>query len=569
MSQRKVRIKKLNPKTDIAIYTEDQIDLSEYEHSAADNQIATGVEQAEENEYHLQTILKEAGTSNHQEIPVPPPKPSELKYDELYPSRFEESHSYIKFSETVEECISCQYDMTSEDEEFLKQHNGKRAAADALSEDEFERIMDVFEETASAQTPFASVDNTVAPYDTMLPSLNQLGMSHILPHAKAIYEYWKSRRLECGNTSIHPSLKFETHQETDDMDPYVCFRRREARQTRKTRARDVQSAEKLKRLRRELEEGRQLIVLSRERELLKHELMKYERSVFEQRQKVKAMKNRLGIKGEDDDLIHQKPQKRKAGGDAPALQKPPGPINRQPPRADTRVAEPDLVLLEDKLAEKENELRLDLEHKVLYHRKWNQDYVDLTPGPLSPVGDQHMEDVRFRPARMQYLMTPPASSVSDSMDIDDEPMSPVEEKRPPVFQFMAGGAKELPPYHPRQPAFRRRIGRLGRLWIDRRGLGLSSGLLDDSSDRWTYDSDEDEEMPVYEVDPFSTTALRFRSTIPLPNFMWKRPKDPSGIEPGSSPNNQQVMGQPMGQPQPQANPGPKPQQTPQRNRAGS
>lgn len=476
--------------------------------------------------------------------------------------------------------------MTTEDDEFLKQYNSKRAAADSLSEDEFERIMDVFEETATAQTPFASVDNTVAPYDTMVPSLNQLGLAHIMPHAKAIYEYWKSRRLECGNVSIHPTLKFETHQETDDMDPYVCFRRREARQTRKTRARDVQSAEKLKRLRRELEEGRHLIVLARERELLKREVMKFERSVFEQRQKVKAMKNRLGIKGEDEDLIHQKvskphnrrppplrgltvvqPQKRKAA-DAPALQKPPGALNRLPPRADTRVAEPDLVLLEDKLAEKENELRMDLENKVLYHRKWNQEYVDLTQGPLSPVEDHRMEDVRFRPAQAQYLMTPPASSTSDSMDIDEEPASPVMEKRHPVFQFMAGGAKDLPPYH-QQPSYRRRIGRLGRLWIDRRGVGVHPGLLDDSSDRWTYDSDDDEDTPVYEVDPFNTTALRFRSTIPLPNFMWKRPKEASAIEAGSSPHGQQAMLQA----QAQVNQGQKQQQAAQQAvqqaRAGS
>lgn len=203
--------------------------------------------------------------------------------------------------------MSCQYDMMAEDDEFLKQYNkSKKGAADALSEDDFERMMDVFEETASAQTPFASVDNTVVAYDAMVPSLNSLNSPQIMPHAKAIYEYWKSRRLECGNKTIHPSLKFETHPESDDMDPYVCFRRREARQTRKTRARDVQCAEKLKKLRRELEEGRQLIVLSRERELLKRELMNFERSVFEQRQRVKAIKIRLGIKTEDEDLFHQK-----------------------------------------------------------------------------------------------------------------------------------------------------------------------------------------------------------------------------------------------------------------------
>lgn len=202
--------------------------------------------------------------------------------------------------------MSCQYDMTTEDDEFLKEYNSKKAGAEVLSEDGFERIMDVFEETASAQTPFASVDNTVVSYDAMLPSLTSLASPQTIPHAKAIYEYWKTRRIECGNTSIHPSLKFETHPESDDMDPYVCFRRREARQTRKTRARDVQSAEKLKKLRRELEEGRQLIVLSRERELLKRELMNFERSIFEQRQRFKTMKIRLGIKADDEDLIHQK-----------------------------------------------------------------------------------------------------------------------------------------------------------------------------------------------------------------------------------------------------------------------
>ncbi|KAF5233335.1 hypothetical protein FOXYS1_15758, partial [Fusarium oxysporum] len=85
MSSRKVRVKKLNVKTTLPVLREDQIDPSEYEALTTDNQIATGVEQAEENEYHLQTILKEAGTSNDQEIPVPPPQESDINYDELYP----------------------------------------------------------------------------------------------------------------------------------------------------------------------------------------------------------------------------------------------------------------------------------------------------------------------------------------------------------------------------------------------------------------------------------------------------------------------------------------------------
>jgi enhancer of polycomb-like protein len=49
MATRKVRYKKLNIKTPLPVLREDQIDPSEYESLTSDGQIATGVEQAEEN----------------------------------------------------------------------------------------------------------------------------------------------------------------------------------------------------------------------------------------------------------------------------------------------------------------------------------------------------------------------------------------------------------------------------------------------------------------------------------------------------------------------------------------
>lgn len=196
--------------------------------------------------------------------------------------------------------------MSTGDTEFLKSYNGKSPTGGPLSEDDFERIMEVFEDTAAEQTPFASVDNTIVGYDMMVPSLNHLDSTSILQHAKAIYEYWRNARQEKGNKPLHPTLKFEIHQETDDTDPYVCFRRREARQTRKTRARDNKVAETLKRLRRELEDGRQLVLLSFEREMMKREVLHMDRAVFEERARLKQMKLRLGIKGEDEDLVNQK-----------------------------------------------------------------------------------------------------------------------------------------------------------------------------------------------------------------------------------------------------------------------
>lgn len=574
---RKVRVKKLSVKTALPVLRENEIDASEYEALTTENQIATGVEQAEENEIHLQSILKDAGTSNDQEIPVPPPQKSDVNYDDLYPSNYTKPSSYLRFSQTVEECISCQYDMTIEDNDFLKQYNSKPPAAGTLSEDDFERVMEVFEDTAAEQTPFASVDNTVVGYDMMVPSLHQLGSASILQHAKPVYEYWKSRRQEMSNKPLHPTLKFETHQESDDTDPYVCFRRREARQTRKTRGRDNKVTETLKRLRRELEDGRQLVLLAYEREMMKRELLHMDRAVFEERARLKHIKTRLGIKDADDDLINQKPQKRKAA-EAPAVQRPSGQHMRMPVRPDGRTMDQDLILLSDKLAEKENELNADIEMKVQNHRKWNLNHIDLTRDPLSPVQEKG-EELKFRAAKTQYLMTPPASSASDDMDVDDDAPEPMQlDKEPaqvavkekvslPIVQFKAGGSGEF--HGSQQPSFRRRIGRQGRLWIDRRGLA-SPPREDRRSDRWRYDSDsDDDEPPVYEIDPFDTRALKFRATIPLNPFIFgnRRPQAPDlGLQQRpvpvpvpQLPASAQQHGPQVPQPQVQAQPQPQPQ----------
>jgi len=167
-------------------------------------------------------------------------------------------------------------------------------------------IMEVFESTADRQAPFAAVDNTVIAYDVMEFTLKQEVDDKLLVFAKDIYEYWKTRRQSSGNRPLQPSLKFEMHQDSDDGDPYVCFRRRDVRQTRKTRARDIQSTEKLRRLRKELEEGRQLVSMALQREIAKRELIALDRQIFEQRAKVKDVRIRLGIKADEEDLINQK-----------------------------------------------------------------------------------------------------------------------------------------------------------------------------------------------------------------------------------------------------------------------
>lgn len=457
--------------------------------------------------------------------------------------------------------------MTTDDDAFLKAYNQKKPASARCSEDDFERIMEVFEETAELQAPFAAVDNTVVPYETMKVSLKEQVEDKLHGFAKDIYEFWKSRRQGSGNNPLQPSLKFETHQENDDGDPYVCFRRREVRQTRKTRARDVQSTDKLRKLRKELEEGRQLISLAYNREVTKRDLLYVDRSIFEQRAKVKDVKVKLGIKTDDEDLINQKvwkfpplfmcttdaeqPQKRKIS-DFPQLNRPSVTQLRLPGRSDGRPVDADLILLSEVLAQKENRLRAEIEEKAQQHRKWNLGHVDLTREPLSPVHGQG-QDTGFRPAtaQYQYLMTPPSSVTSESFD---QP-SPTHEKPDPfTFRYSSPPEEDQPAG---QPAYRRRIGRGGRLWIDRRGMpSAGRGVDTTGSDRWKYDQDDDDEQPVYEMDPYDTKALRFRASIPVPTHLLPqraRQEERAAIMARSVAQSQsQPQPQPQSQPQPQA-----------------
>ena len=198
--------------------------------------------------------------------------------------------------------------MTSEDDVFLKSFNSRRSQAQHLSEDDFEKLMEIFEATAARTTPLAHIDNTVVTFEQMEPLLKQEmeGNKKALNYAKDIYEYWRTRRQAAGNRPLQPTLKFELHQDSDDGDPYVCFRRRDVRQTRKTRARDFQVTEKLRKLRLELEEGRRLVIMAVQREEIRRQQIAQDRKVFELRAKLKDTRQQLGIRVDDGDLVNER-----------------------------------------------------------------------------------------------------------------------------------------------------------------------------------------------------------------------------------------------------------------------
>ena len=210
----------------------------------------------------------------------------------------------------MEDCAGCPYNLREDDVSFLNSVRGRFDAAQLCAEDEVEELMYFFEVIASSRHMYAPVDGSrVIGWEEMESALDDASDEHPRHLAKLVYEHWKSRRLKHGSRGLAAELKFETGVDTDDGDPYVCFRRREVRQIRKTRGRDAQSVEKLKKLRKELEDSRQLIALVRQRELTKRELLSVDRQIFEQRAKLRTIKKDLPEhlrSGDEDLLINQK-----------------------------------------------------------------------------------------------------------------------------------------------------------------------------------------------------------------------------------------------------------------------
>lgn len=491
--------------------------------------------------------LTAQGKVNDAHIPTPETILSNLRYDELYPPYFSQPATYIRFSSTVEDCCGCPYNMTEEDDVFLKMYNEKRDPSQQCSEDDFEATMNFFEETAQTKQPYAAVDSPpILSFADMEEAMDAAVEESVKRFAKDIYEHWKLRRAERDNRSIAPSLKvcqtmsskpprnevhtltplqFETGQDTDDSDPYVCFRRREVRQIRKTRGRDAQSAEKLRRLRKELEDARQIVALVRQREVARKEMIAMERKLFIERAEVKDMKRKLNIKDDDEDLINQKviaanpdessvehvlthfiqPKKRP---EMPSQGRSNAPQLRMPLKPGLQGAE-DLQLLEDVQSEKENEILRDIKANIAKHIKWNEGYVDLTRAPLSPSPERTFDTAAFRPAFTAQLPTPPSSESSgDMMDTALDVTSPLHSR-----DKLASKALELHGEPHRMPSFRRRVGRGGRLLIDRRNMASRSKVELDpvKADRFKFDQEDSDDEPVYDTDPFSIQIMQHRA----------------------------------------------------------
>jgi enhancer of polycomb-like protein len=184
----------------------------------------------------------------------------------------------------------------------------------------------------------------------------------------------------------------------------------------------------------------------------------------------------------------------------------------------------------------------EVDEKISAHQKWNQNHVDLTREPLSSVHILN-QDSGFRYATPQYLHTPPPSDSSDMAD--NPPTFPEEEHEMDVDAGAGEEAWELQGAR----SYRRRVGRLGRIWIDRRGPPSPYESSDEpASDRWKYDYDDDDEPQVYEIDTNDIRSIKFRATIPTSSsFIARRSQHDIPNAGGSA-----VAGSPLARPIPPA-----------------
>ncbi|GAM86716.1 hypothetical protein ANO11243_047350 [Dothideomycetidae sp. 11243] len=568
------RQRKLSTKHPLQILREDELLDSYHDEDDPSRQVPrveTGVEKAEETEHHLQAVISASAAASlggkiaQIYIPTPEVKSSDIKYDELYPKRFSEPTTYIRFSSTVEDSIGPPYCVTSDDEKFIASLNESKAGKeDRLTLDLFEDVISFFETTAAIRQPFATIDNPpVLAFEELQSAFDYTISEDGQKWSAEIYPHWHGLRMATSNQPLMPMLKFETGAETDDSDAYVCFRRREVRQARKTRGRDAQVVEKLKKLRRELEDARQLVHSINAREKLNLERIECDRKVFDQRQELKRVKIQHSIKGDKGDdeelLINQRPVvKPKPKAEVIATSQRPTTLKlTSSGRQEARQPEQDLIQLEDLREEAEAMVRRAVESKIQKHREWNRGFTDDTWKPICPPEYLRARSSHLPTITEVQLPTPPPSveggdDAADKMDLDKDPNTAQEPKElpkdlptPPSDAGMAGESKtmfrfqSLPSSAKKSlPTFRRRYGRLGRLHVDavrprKVVAGAASGVVYDSdSDVETPDDDGDsDDVVMHPVDYWSPTYLNYRASLMAAA---RRPEQSQGSQPPES-----------------------------------
>lgn len=172
-----------------------------------------------------------------------------------------------------------------------------------------------YQDTFASPLPPSMFSNFITP--AWLPST-----SHLLKLARLVYPHWRERRLECDGqriissvnvcpylpNSLLPLIAIQLDETDTKNESYICFRRREIKAVRKTRASQVTFSDKLTRLQSELTNALDIAGEVITRESLKKEALQQSQQVWEQRFIFSDLKRKfptLSTK-EDDELLIDK-----------------------------------------------------------------------------------------------------------------------------------------------------------------------------------------------------------------------------------------------------------------------
>ncbi|KAJ7675437.1 hypothetical protein B0H17DRAFT_1207626 [Mycena rosella] len=292
----------LGPEAD---YLDEDCDEAQSLMAVADVDINEG------NEHHLQAALATKA------VVIPTPgvtQVSDKYYEQLYPlGRWRDPISYLQTTQTVEEACTnalvdeeCTYYMDEVDKQWLDKNNqeargegtsaqGATSAARSarrgkdkepeigvpvsITEDEFELVMGLLEKITDHKVLEGDgPDFSLYRHFFFEPLPANLFASYTAPSwipppallvriARTIYPHWKHRRSLLKGRRIRPSLNYD---ESDFFnESYICFRRRDNKPVRKTRAGQANNADKLVQIHGNLSQAIDLANAILERENLK------------------------------------------------------------------------------------------------------------------------------------------------------------------------------------------------------------------------------------------------------------------------------------------------------------
>ncbi|KAI0037147.1 enhancer of polycomb-like-domain-containing protein [Vararia minispora EC-137] len=400
-------------------------------------------------------------------IPIPDNTGLVDDYERFYPAAtWTDPSSFVKTSATAEEAVSAAlidgftYYMDERDKEWLDKNNeeargegtsvqGAVSAAGTrtsqrsakargkepehsritpITEDEFELVMGIFEKVTHDMAPFLHHCPTEKPsfpsfpeyqktFETPLPpSMFAVFVvpswvpqpAHLRQIAEVIYPYWKERRTERGVYRVIPTLNFDEQDVKNES--YICFRRRDVKAMRKTRASQASSSEKLHRLQQELASVQELSKSLCVRETLKRDQLQSQHTVWESREKLVDLKRQfpsLATK-EDDELFvdKERPPKR------PKVPEPRIKIPAKLPKESSAASAipTDETIMKPK--ERESVIAKRIEQELQLTRERDQmwdDAIDNSYQPVPPtLGQRFFKFVHEKPPPVEERVEEPS-----------------------------------------------------------------------------------------------------------------------------------------------------------------